>query len=200
MKGIDGMKYKYNGNEFLKRLKEVSGITTQNGLADKLGVTQGTISKLKTAPPSGDTLLRIASNVGCSIDYLMGIDVKKEPDKEPTYPDLLHCVDALVKNGLGEFTTVDSGETEGFFNERGELEEYSIMHRALILKNSALWLSFKEYEDLSKALSIMDSAEFAAQLKAMWFSKEDKKDVPLTAAGMKRLSAMREFADPVPEE
>ena len=200
MKGIDGMKYKYNGNEFLKRLKEVSGITKQNGLADKLGVTQGTISKLKTAPPSGDTLLRIASNVGCSIDYLMGIDAKKEPDREPTYPDFLHCVDAIVKNGLGEFTIIDSGETDGFLNEHGGFEEYSVMHRALIIKNSVLGVSLKEYEDLSKALSSMDSAEFAAKLKAMWFSKEDKKDVPLTSSGMQRLFAIREFADPVPEE
>lgn len=101
------MEYKYNGEEFLRRLKEVSGITTQNGLADKLGVTQGAISKLKNSPPSGDILLRIISNVGCSIDYLMGIDnnTEKGINRKSTVYDFVRAINGA--NEAGAVTITD---------------------------------------------------------------------------------------------
>lgn len=64
----------YNGEDFVKRLLDVSGHNTQDAIAKDIGVTKNTISNWKngTLPPL-DKLLKIADIYSCSTDYLLGI-------------------------------------------------------------------------------------------------------------------------------
>lgn len=188
------MKYSYNGVEFLRRLKEVSGISTQNELANKIGVTQGTISKLKTDPPSGDTLVKIVSNVGCSIDYLLGIEPKKEQYSEPTYPEFLRCVDAIVKNGLGELLCQDTGRTSTLVTTEGN-HITPVMQSSLIINSDELNISIGEYAQARKLMEVTDGRSFAQKLRRMWFDKEMEKNAPLTVEGMRKLQCFRDFMD-----
>ena len=142
------MKYTYNGEEFLKRLKAVSGITTQNELAEKIGVTQGTISKLKSDPPSGDTIVKIVANIGCSIDYLLGHNAEvTKGEKSITAPFIVDILDTLSEM---DYIKLDSMEWE----------DYSCLHQAtmkvntavVLIRNASLNTLIKNYAALKNAL------------------------------------------------
>lgn len=164
--------YFYNGQLFLDRLKTVTGLNTQKDLAAALGVYQGTVSKWKNTPPAGETLVKIAALYHCSIDFLLGI----QSPAAPAYPDFLLCVDALAAGGLISFETLDD-------------------RIALAVKNDALSASLSEYAELKNALKRVDSSSAADMIKRLWFEKELKKDCALSAAGMRKLSALRDFAE-----
>lgn len=185
----------YDGEDFLKRLKEVSGISTLTKLADDLAVAQGTISKFKKAPPSGDLLLKIASRYNCSIDYLLGIDVSPAADRIPTYPDFIKCVDAIVENNIGYLDVRGTGEEDPYMNQYGEIETYENTELVLAIDSCELRWALTEYKDLKKALAIMDSKQFSDSIKRLWLDKELKKKVALNVEGMHQLSALRDFAD-----
>ena len=64
----------YNGEEFLKRLKEISGLN-QRELSKKLLRNETTVSRWKDETiPETETLIEIAKTFNCSIDYLLGIN------------------------------------------------------------------------------------------------------------------------------
>ena len=67
------MDVNYNGEEFLKRLKEISGLN-QRELSEKLRINQTTISRWKETIPKTENLIEIAKTFNCSIDYLLGIN------------------------------------------------------------------------------------------------------------------------------
>lgn len=67
--------YEADGEQFVERLKEVSGCKNQDDLADIMGVTPAYISKLKNKGvlPSQQILIDFAIKYNCSIDYLLGL-------------------------------------------------------------------------------------------------------------------------------
>lgn len=54
-------------------------------LVNELGISSGSISRWKAGTlPNGETLLKLASRLDCSVDYLLGRD---EQQKKPTPKD-----------------------------------------------------------------------------------------------------------------
>ena len=58
----------------LKKLREENGFTSQQALADCLGISQSTIGNWEagTRRPNYNMILRLADLFGVSIDYLLG--------------------------------------------------------------------------------------------------------------------------------
>ena len=85
----------YKFDTFWERLKEVTGLKTQEAVGNELGYGQSRISQLKTSPPTTDLLIDIAHKYKCSIDYLLGISDTNETEPklfEITKDLLLYCV------------------------------------------------------------------------------------------------------------
>ncbi len=74
----------FNSNEiFCKRANKLFGETGQVELSEAIGVTQGTISKIKRhdyKSPSADTVAKIAKYYGVTTDYLLGLSDIKSTD------------------------------------------------------------------------------------------------------------------------
>lgn len=68
----------FNKEMFVKRLMEVSGCETQKELADRIGCDVSTISKWnnpeRNDKPQISLIMQAANVLGCSVDYLLGID------------------------------------------------------------------------------------------------------------------------------
>ena len=81
----------FNGSEFWKRLKKVSGVTKQKDIASVLHITENAISRWinKDQVPSIDHLIRLAEIYNCSIDYLLGIEEQKQKSFEKVIKDLI---------------------------------------------------------------------------------------------------------------
>lgn len=73
----------------MKRIKERREQTnmTQRELAEAVGVAVPTISMYENGKrePDGQTMARLASVLGCSVDYLLGVDEKPVDMSEFTY-------------------------------------------------------------------------------------------------------------------
>lgn len=193
------MEYEYSGKKFLERLQSLTGNKSQAALAAELGITQGTVSKWKNIPPSGRDLIKIVETYHCSIDYLLGIEKPKEPAAVPSYPDLLRCIDALVSRGLAEIVDYKDTETETMQLANCEWWESHDTRKALVFNTNSITQTLNEYLQIRKTIKAADSKQFAEMLKKLWLEKEMKKDCPLTKDGMQRLSALRDFADTIPE-
>lgn len=80
----------YNGERFIERMMKIANCKKKNELAEKLKVDKSYISKWIKAKtfPSVETLIRIASTLNCSMDYLLGIE-KKEVSHYTDIRDLI---------------------------------------------------------------------------------------------------------------
>ena len=48
-------------------------------LLDELGISRGSIGRWRSGTlPNGETLLKLASRLNCSVDYLLGLEEQKE--------------------------------------------------------------------------------------------------------------------------
>ena len=77
---------------FSSRLREARGNRSQNDICVSLGVKQGTYStwELGKYEPSFDVLVRLATSLGVSTDWLLGMPV--DPKSERTAQAKLECV------------------------------------------------------------------------------------------------------------
>ena len=86
----------------LKSLRKDAGLT-QKELADKVGVTNSTISfyEQEERSPSVDMIIRLAEIFNVSVDYLLGIDQKKNINLSGLKEEdiqLIHCMVEHLKN------------------------------------------------------------------------------------------------------
>lgn len=93
---------------FKSRLKELraSREWTQSDLAKKLNVSQQTIGSWEVgrAEPNSDALAKIAALFGTSVDYLLGIDDEKLPNKPSNKIDTIaaHIDDDVSEEQMNE--------------------------------------------------------------------------------------------------
>ena len=77
-----------------------------NPLAKEIGISSGIITKWKTAGtlPNGETLKKLASYFGCSVDYLLGLsdNAEKSPSVSEEDQDLLATVHQLDARDQGK--------------------------------------------------------------------------------------------------
>lgn len=69
----------YNSQEIANKIKETAG--KQNKalgiMFNELQISNNTLHNMKTSIPKADTLAKIADYLDCSVDYLLGRDIKK---------------------------------------------------------------------------------------------------------------------------
>lgn len=73
----------YDGKLFWERLMNVTNHAKQKEISDTIGVSEAIISKWHNKPdikPSVPNLITISEKYNCSIDYLLGVDVKENTD------------------------------------------------------------------------------------------------------------------------
>jgi transcriptional regulator with XRE-family HTH domain len=61
---------------------------TMGTLADKIGVTRNTLSRIVrgvTEDPASSIIVRIARELGVTTDYLLGMDMEDEKEEEHPY-------------------------------------------------------------------------------------------------------------------
>lgn len=86
----------FNREIFFKRLEEISGMTKQVALAERLNISTTKISDWHTgkAVPGLHDLLQIADEFQCSIDYLLGLE-DNSPVKIYTARDVCRIITEL---------------------------------------------------------------------------------------------------------
>ena len=93
-----------------------------NPLAKEIGISSGIITKWKTAGtlPNGETLKKLASYFGCSVDYLLGFseDAEKSPSISEEDQDLLATVHQLDAR--------DQGKVLGYAESLLSADKYSV--------------------------------------------------------------------------
>ena len=114
--------WEYNGDEFMKRLKEVTGGEKQKDTGKRIGIAQSAVSNFSKSIPSSDILTRLATTYGCSIDYLLGIENKDASDKLTT-ADVIRCFDYLIRNKLMHVRVVES---ENPYDDGGDVALVSL--------------------------------------------------------------------------
>ncbi len=96
----------------LKSLRKDAGLT-QKELADKVGVTNSTISfyEQEERSPSVDMIIRLSKIFNVSVDYLLGIDQKRNINlaglKEEDI-QLIQCIVEHLKNKKEQTYSKDS--------------------------------------------------------------------------------------------
>ena len=74
--------------------------TKPNAIKDKIGVSSGVITKWKSehSLPNGESLLRIADYLDCSVDYLLGRTDNPKSHRIPvqTAPDIIEEIRAAA--------------------------------------------------------------------------------------------------------
>lgn len=65
----------------MRELRERTGYTSQKAFADAFGVAQTTVASWEGGKrePGYETTIRLAHFFGVSVDYLLGLEEKKEP-------------------------------------------------------------------------------------------------------------------------
>jgi len=92
----------YDKNLVAERLKEVL-TDSQESTAEKLGMTQGNVSKLLSGmqQPTIDTVYRISKEYGISADWILGLsNIKKIPNEGLSYGDILKEFIKFGENGI----------------------------------------------------------------------------------------------------
>lgn len=66
--------------KMLRVARKTKGLTMKE-LGEKVGVSESAISQYETGKREADfeTILKIGEVLGCSIDYLLGVEIKKTP-------------------------------------------------------------------------------------------------------------------------
>lgn len=84
----------YNSNNIAERIKEIAkqrGVAVKKVLSDaELG--RNTMSNLKTSFPQSDSLAKIADQLDCSVDYLLGRTDNQQGNQSEIDP---HLAEAL---------------------------------------------------------------------------------------------------------
>jgi len=92
------------------RLLRRSQNLTQRDLAEKIGIAQAYISEIESGKkkPSIPVLERLCDTLGCSADFLLGIDVPKSPRKLQETPAGPHCLsEAMLQEMAAAHVTDD---------------------------------------------------------------------------------------------
>lgn len=69
----------YNSQDIAERIKTAANIqnTPLGTMFSEIGISNNTLHNMKTSMPKADTLAKIADFLDCSVDYLLGRDIKK---------------------------------------------------------------------------------------------------------------------------
>lgn len=69
----------YNSQEIAERIKTAANNKNAalGAMFAELGISNNTLHNMKNSMPKADTLAKIADYLGCSVDYLLGRDIKK---------------------------------------------------------------------------------------------------------------------------
>ena len=98
-------------NEILRaRLREAFGADPQETVAQKLHLTQGTISKILSGAqqPALETMYHVANEYNVSVDWLLGISDKKRITKENgenNYCSVVEAIHSLRCHGVAKIDT-----------------------------------------------------------------------------------------------
>ena len=98
-------------NEILRaRLREAFGTDPQETVAQKLHLTQGTISKILSGAqqPALETMYHVANEYNVSVDWLLGISDKKRITKENgenNYCSVVEAIHSLRCHGVAKIDT-----------------------------------------------------------------------------------------------
>lgn len=106
-----------DGNVIKERLEEIFNGESQQTVADKLNMTQGSISKLLTGKqvPTLETLYHIANIYGVSVDWIIGLSERRETSKvtefeTASYSDVVEALTQLVYIDGAEILDDESSE------------------------------------------------------------------------------------------
>lgn len=119
--------------------------TKPNPVAKEIGISSGVISKWKTtgALPSGETLIKIADYLDCSVDYLLG----RETASDST--NISHVSNSVVMHtNRGNHVSISNGASDSD-NQLSEQEEELVRtFRTLDMRRKTTALTFLyELED-----------------------------------------------------
>ncbi len=113
----------YNSSDIADRIKALAkqeNIAVKDILS-KAGLSKNSLTNFKTSVPKADNLAKIADNLNCSVDYLLGrtdnpnINFQTETEKEikfETFGNIIEFINALSKTYGIEFKIIDREETE----------------------------------------------------------------------------------------
>ena len=81
----------------LRQLRQEKGYTQQQ-LADKLGITKGSVSAYEPSAkyPSGDVLRKIAVTLNTSTDFLLGLSDERVFNLDFLTDDQIHIINSLI--------------------------------------------------------------------------------------------------------
>ena len=112
----------YDSNEVAKRIKEIAKIQNSSikEILTKAGLSQNTLSNMKTSMPKADNLARIADCLHCSTDYLLSrtdtLDCKwsdkKNIDLTPEEQYLIDIYRKADKRGKRNILRMVQGEDQ----------------------------------------------------------------------------------------
>ncbi len=140
--------YSYDGKRIIDILKKASGGKTQTEIADEIGVTQGSISKIKKDFPSVDTLLKISLKYGVSVDELLGLEPQKEKEESPTLKQIMTVIDYLSVHEHISFDHIDRVEMTELNGVNGYPDYDNVSIPIIIPKSKSLRKSIEEYTQL----------------------------------------------------
>lgn len=163
-------------NLFVERLKKSMNGMTQKELADKIHVSQPAVSRIlniySTYMPSGDTLLAIAQELNCSLDWLLGLTYHYDgelKDKEYDYADFLNILTIANAKGYLETKTIFKTDTQ-INPSNGDPVTFEQTYNTLIIKDKNV------YEDLQCAFKNYES-DFNVYEKFAKSKQESNKEV-----------------------
>lgn len=110
-----------DGNIIKERLKETFNGESQEAVAAKLNMTQGSVSKLLTGKqiPTLETLYHIATIYGKSIDWLTGLSDKSSSDlAETSYASIVKAmIDLVATKGMYYGPEIPGGPDKIFIHD-----------------------------------------------------------------------------------
>lgn len=108
-----------NHKDIIKDLVGKSNIVSSVAeLERKLGISNGTINKWNKANPSIESLTKISKFFDVSIDYLLGITDKLEPEKTILSIDLDKILDTTVSFNGNPLTNSDKEAIRAYLQGR----------------------------------------------------------------------------------
>ena len=135
-----------DGNIIKERLKETFNGESQETVAAKLNMTQGSISKLLTGKqvPTLETLYHIADIYGVSIDWITGLSEEKDLSISKTSSSSYCCVvgalsDLFAVNGI---EIIDNSE----FKDRRDTDKEVVLRILDPLTNALFTKSLKLFD------------------------------------------------------
>lgn len=162
--------YDYDRNVLVDRAMQVLDCKTQKELAEKLNCAESKISNVRNGKTSFEIvdLIRIATKGKCSIDWLLGFDLKEIQNEELYNPTLYDFIRMLV-------FLMDIGAVQLHTNTKGDGTEYESIHPY----DETLIDYISQIGALYAASTAMNPYD-AKRIIRLWLSCVREKNVPLT--------------------